>query len=466
MAPEMNFKKGNRWLLAFTGLLMSACSTLMTLSNTPQTPIVFVHGNGDSAALWQTTLWRFESNGWPSHLLHTIDVPYPLARDADDKPQAGRSSTTEHMQVLRAQVEAVMQKTGAKKVMLVGNSRGTYAIRNYICNGGGSQWVSHAVLGGGPNHGVQAIPSLNDANEFSGAGPFLKQLNASKNDKGDEVCGPTQWLTIRSDNNDKFAQPDGLWLGMKGRPTLVGFDGPELKGANNVVIPKIDHRETSFSPAAFEATFKFLTGQSPQHNIQVQSQIELNGKVFGLGVDPLQASSGNFVNNLPLQGAKLSVYAVDQQTGQRQGPPVHTRTLQADGQWGPFKGNSATAYEFELTAEGYATTHIYRSPFARSSNIIHMRPERIAAADRTSESLVIFTRPRGYFDASRDQISLDGKSDIPGVVKGVSAGNSTARIKMPEQPQRSVAAEFNGEKLRGLNWPASQNHVTVLELTY
>jgi len=90
----------------------------------------------------------------------------------------------------------------------------------------------------------------------------------------------------------------------------------------------------------------------------------------------------------------------------------------------------------------------------------------MAAADRTSDSLVILTRPRGYFDASRDQISLDGKSDIPGVVKGVSAGNSTARIKMPEQPQRSVAAEFNGEKLRGLNWPASQNHVTVLELTY
>jgi triacylglycerol lipase len=60
-------------------------------------PIVFVHGNGDTAALWQTTLWRFESNGWPRERLHAIDMPYPLARDDDSKAQPGRSSTAEHM---------------------------------------------------------------------------------------------------------------------------------------------------------------------------------------------------------------------------------------------------------------------------------------------------------------------------------------------------------------------------------
>jgi pimeloyl-ACP methyl ester carboxylesterase len=454
------------WLMAMTGLLMSACAPLTPSQNSQQTPIVFVHGNGDSAALWQTTLWRFESNGWSHHLLHTLDVAYPLARDADDKPQAGRSSTKEHMQALRAKVEAVLQETGSKRVILIGNSRGAYAIRNYICNGGGSQWVSHAILGGGPNHGVQAIPGLNDANEFSGAGPFLKQLNAPKNANGDEVCGPTQWMTIRSDNNDKFAQPDGLWLGMKGRPTFVGFEGPELKGALNVVIPKIDHRETSFSPAAFAASFQFITGKAPEHNILAQEHIELNGKVFGLGVDPLKADSGNFVNNLPLRGAKLKVYAIDTQTGQRQGHAVHAVTVQEDGHWGPFKANSHTAYEFELTMEGYATTHIYRSPFARSSNIIHMRPERLAAADRTTQAMVIWTRPRGYFAASRDRMLLNGKTDIPGVIKGVSAGNSSAKIRIDEFPQREVSAEFNSEKIKALTWPASQGHVTVLELTY
>jgi hypothetical protein len=154
------------------------------------------------------------------------------------------------------------------------------------------------------------------------------------------------------------------------------------------------------------------------------------------------------------------------QTGQRKGAAEHTSTIQADGHWGPFKANSRTSYEFELTADGYATTHIYRSPFARSSNIVHMRPERLAAADRSTQAMVLWTRPRGYFDASRDQMMLDGKTDTPGVVKGVSAGNSSARIRMAETPQRSVSAEFNGEKITGLTWPASQGHVTVLEITY
>lgn len=456
----------NGWLLAFAGFLMSACTTPMSTPHLSYKPVIFVHGNGDSAALWQSTLWRFESNAWPSHWLHALDVPYPLARDADDKPQAGRTSTTEHMQVLQDKVDQVLKQTGAQQVILIGNSRGGNAIRNYLCNAGGTKNVSHAIIGGGTNHGVQAIPGLNDANEFSGAGPFLKQLNAPKNERGDEVCGPTQWMTIRSDNNDKYAQPDGVWIGMKGRATMVGFDGPELKGALNVVIPQIDHRETSFSPEAFVASYQFLTGQTPLHKITPQTQIELNGKVFGLGLNPRQADSGNFVSNLPLQGAQLAVFETDPQTGQRQGAAVHRKTIAVDGQWGPFKANSRAAYEFELTAEGYATTHIYRSPFPRSSNLVHLRPERLAASERTKQALVIWTRPRGYFDASRDRMKLDGQSDIPGIVPGMGAGISSVRMRTSESPQRSIAAEFNGEHLHGLTWPASQGHVTVLELTY
>ena len=50
----------------------------------------------------------------------------------------------------------MLAATGASKVVLVGNSRGGYAIRNFIANGGGAATVSHAILGGAPNHGVWA----------------------------------------------------------------------------------------------------------------------------------------------------------------------------------------------------------------------------------------------------------------------------------------------------------------------
>ncbi len=151
-------------------------------------PIVFVHGNGDSGALWQTTVWRFESNGWPTGKLHAIDLPFPLARDEDPREQPGRTSTAEHMAYLKAEVDAVIQRTGAEKVILVGNSRGGNAIRNYIQNGGGETKVSHAILAGTPNHGIWAVRGMRESSEFSGTGPFLTSLNAPKNTRGDEVA--------------------------------------------------------------------------------------------------------------------------------------------------------------------------------------------------------------------------------------------------------------------------------------
>ncbi len=46
-------------------------------------PILFVHGNGDDAALWITTLWRMESNGVPRDRMFAINFIDPLARTDD-----------------------------------------------------------------------------------------------------------------------------------------------------------------------------------------------------------------------------------------------------------------------------------------------------------------------------------------------------------------------------------------------
>lgn len=450
------------WLGAAASLLLlTGCATRPSLQERP--PVVFVHGNGDTAALWHTTIWRFESNGWPRERLHAIDVPYPLARADDSKPEAGRTSTSEHMEFLKAEVDQVLQRTGARQVVLMANSRGGNAVRNYLQNGGGATKVSHAILGGTPNHGVWAIPGFREGNEFSGTGPFLTGLNAPKNAAGDEVTGPVRWMTIRSDNNDKFAQPDGRWIGMKGSPTFVTNAGPELRGATNVVIPRIDHRETAFSPAAFAAAFQFITGRAPATTaVTPESTITLNGKITGSGLNPTDPASGNYPNNLPLPGARITVFAIDPQTGQRLGNAVHTQTVNANGLWGPFAAGPTTPHEFVVSAPGYATTHIYRSAFARSSDIIHLHAERIAEADQSAKSLVTFTRPRGYFDPARDAMQFDGQTPPPGVLPG--AGVSSSKIKLPQATQRTVAAEFNGEKLVGLTWPVSENHVTVLEL--
>lgn len=448
-----------RSLMVAAAALAAACAQTPPAETLP--PVVFVHGNGDTAGLWITTQWRFESNGWPRDRLHAIHLPYPLARDADERPQAGRTSTAEHRAYLAAEIDKVLAATGARQVVLLANSRGGNAIRSYVMHGGAAK-VSHAILGGTPNHGVRNDPANNPGNEFNGAGPFLQALN-NQGAPGVEITPGPKWMTIRSDNNDKFAQPEGTWLGAPGKPTGVNFDGPELRGARNVVLPGIDHRETSFSPQAFAAAFEFVTGRAPATTgFTPEAQVVLDGQLSGQGLnnDP---ATGSFVNNLPLAGATVEVYATDAATGERQGAAAWRKTVGTDGRWGPFKADGRTAYEFVISAPGYAITHIYRQPFPRSSAIVNLRAERLLEADKTAGAVLTFTRPRGYFGLPRDRVVFDGQDPAPGIPSGV-AGLSVSKIKLPPGPQRAVVAQFNDQRMAGRNWPAADNHVVLLEL--
>jgi hypothetical protein len=76
----MTFKSrdlSRRALLVAAIVLPTACShTPPPAAATALPPIVFVHGNGDTAAL-VSTIWRFESNGWHATGCTAIDLPYP-----------------------------------------------------------------------------------------------------------------------------------------------------------------------------------------------------------------------------------------------------------------------------------------------------------------------------------------------------------------------------------------------------
>ena len=431
--------------------------------------IIFVHGNGDSAALWSTTLWRFESNGWPREKLHALQLILPQARSDDRVAQAGRSSTGDQMQQITAAVDQVRRSNAGAPVVLMGNSRGGLSIRNYIQNGGGDKTVSHAVLGGTPNHGTWNDPASLPGSEFNGASPFLMALNAPQGPAALEVTPGLKWLTIRSDNNDKYAQPDGLWIGSKGKPTNVSFDSPALKGASNVVLPARDHREVSFHPEAFAAAFEFITGFAPRvTGITPEMNVTLNGQVTSI--------AAGVPTNQPMPGTRVKVFGVAADSGARQGPALVDKLIGADGQWGPLRTDSRTALEFVVEVSTGADnkiteiTHIYRSPFLRSSDVVHLRPQRLAETDRTAASVLTFTRPRGYFGLPRDSVLLDG-STAPGIPPGV-AGVASSKLKLDSGAGRPVVAEYRSgglsERLVGVAWPATDGagaeHNVVLEL--
>src|SRR6185503_6921161 len=184
----------------------------------------------------------FESNGYKRNRLFAIDFSYPYALSNDSKVQPFRSSTEDAMKELSAFVAQVKKETRRRKVALIASSRGGNTVRNYLKNGGGAESVSHAVLCGTPNKGIVISDTLLVGSEFNGASPFLKGLNGGT----DDLIPGVELMAIRSDKNDKYSQPDARFVGQPGKPTGVGYDASELRGARNIVLDGLDHGEVAF----------------------------------------------------------------------------------------------------------------------------------------------------------------------------------------------------------------------------
>ena len=414
-------------------------------------PVVFVHGNGDSSALWINNMWRFEANGYRRNQLFAIDFANPVALRDDSKPEPSRSSTADQMKELAAFVTQVRTATRRRRVALVASSRGGNTVRNYLKNGGGAEFVSHAVLCGTPNKGIVISETLLPGSEFNGAFPFLKGLNAGP----DDLIPGVELMAIRSDHNDKYSQPDGRFVGAPGKPTGVGYDASELRGAKNVILDGLDHREVAFHKLAFAAMYEHIAGKPPASMFIAQEPLPvLNGKVTGI--------ADGVYTNLPVAGAEVEIYEVDAKTGDRKSSvAVHRKTTGEDGVWGPYVGRSDMNYEFVLRMSAQPVTHTYRSPFLRSSDVVHLRPAQFAKGDEGAGAIVSMSRPRGYFGVGRDKFSLEGKVP-PGINDGV-PGASTGKLAFDAQPSRTVMAVFNNETIPTRTWPAKDNHLVVAE---
>jgi pimeloyl-ACP methyl ester carboxylesterase len=416
-------------------------------------PILFVHGNGDHAALWMTTLWRMESNGLARDHLFAINFTDPQARSDDAVPQPNRSSTEDQRRELSDAIKELQRRTGAPRVALVGNSRGGNSIRSAVKTGDGAN-VSHAVLCGVPNHGVYDGDN-GLGNEFNGRGPFLRGLNEGES----EVTPGTSFLTLRSDGYDKYAQPDGRFLGKPGTPTGITAEGPALRGASNLVLGTIDHRETAYHPRAFREIYKFIAGREPDViAITPEPQVRLSGLVTG--------TPENVPTNRPVADASVEVFRTAPDTGERIGGAVHSSRTAADGRWGPAQVDPSWYLEIVLTAAGSTTTHFYRSPFPRSTDVLNLRAARpLGPDDAGAGAVVIMSRPRGYFGLPRDVVLLDGKEPTD-VKPGVPTDSVTTVRLSAAEVGRPVAALFNQERIVVRGWPAAENRISIAELTY
>jgi pimeloyl-ACP methyl ester carboxylesterase len=414
-------------------ILICCAATAQTPAGRP--PIVFVHGNGDDAAKWIPVIWLFESNGYARDRLFAIRFTDPAARADDRVAEPFRSSTTDQASELSAFVTRVLIETKAPKVVLVGSSRGGLTIRNYLKNAGGAAVVSHAVLCGTPNHGVMLLKA-NLGNEFNGNGYFVRELNG-----GSEVVPGVQFLTLRSDKLDKYAQPGG-----------AGYEGPALEGAVNIVLPGLDHREVAFHPRAFAEMYRFITGQAPsQLEIAPEERPVVSGVVTGF--------AGQTPTNRPLAGVRLRVFALEAGSARRTGAPILDITTSESGAWGPLTLDSRQRYEFALERDGRSVSY-FHSPVLRSTALLNLRfmPER----DGQSGGLQVFVaRPQGYLSRGRDPVKLDG-DETTQVPEGLPATDSVM-MSVPESKRSGVRVELRGETIYARPVKSGAHELSVAE---
>jgi len=375
------------------------------------TPIIFVHGNGDDATKWLPVIWMFESNSYPADRLHAIRLTDPMARRDNSKPEAFRSSTTDQAAELSAMVTRVLLETKAEKVALVGSSRGGMTIRNYLKNAGGAAVVSHAVLCGTPNHGVMATDTNLDM-EFNGKGHFLRQLN-----EGSELIAGVKFLTLRSDKLDKFAQAN------------VGFDGPALQGAENVVLPGLDHREVAFHPLAFAEMYRFLTGKAPERTKPVAEEApRLAGVVTSF--------AGMAPTNRPLAGVRVQVFGLAAESAERLATPLVDQTTDESGAWGTLAAKPDQTYEFVLSKDGRSVSY-FMTGLLRSTNLLNFR-----FVPQAEGPGVTVHRPQGYLSKDRDPVTVNG-APVATLQPGIPTLDAV-RIKTAESPLR---IQLRGETL-------------------
>ena len=264
------------------------------------------------------------------------------------------------------------------------------------------------------------------------------------------------FMTLRSDGFDLCAQPDGRFIGHPGVATNVTPDGPALKGATNILLGEVDHRETVCGPRAFAEIYKFIVGRAPAHRDRARDR--------GRPERPRYRRGGRHADqpsSRRLAGRDLSHLGGDRRAAGRRGAFEDTG---ADGARVPATFDATSPLEFVVAAPGAPVTHIYRSPFPRSLAELNLRPTTPPAKeDADAAAVVRMVRPCGDFGLPRDIVLIDGKepTDIPPGVPAV--WHTTLRLTTVEN--RPIIGEFNEERIVARPWPARDGHMAIMELT-
>ncbi len=283
--------------------------------------MIFIHGGSGVGAQFESQAQRFESNGYPADwvTVYEYDSSFSI------------NTITDVYNGIDQAVAALLAKTGADKVDILGHSLGTTVMV------GGT--IGTTVTPGWLN--TSAGRAAKVAHYVNIDGRTLTEL------PGTVVGVPVPTLA--------------LWAGR-------GLPGREIVGATNVTISDVTHVQCATSADSFVEMYKFFTGGVDPATKDIIPEFPFFIKLSGRALF--------FPTNLGVPDGTLQIWMVNGKTGRRlTSNPVATFPLSGDGSWGPFNAIGGVNYEFAIVRAGQFTQHFYYEPFLRSDHLIRLQTE-------------------------------------------------------------------------------------------
>jgi triacylglycerol lipase len=180
----------------------------------PLRPVVLVHGINGSSYDFDIVADRLEDAGWPPEFIYPFDAADPAWGCNVDNADA-----------IAALVDQAMAETCEPRVDLVAHSMGTLSSRYFVKNLGGADLVNSYATLGGMHHGLLSSCFAPDFlnvcvwQEICQWGDFVTQLNAPPS-----TPGYLNWVSIYGTADE-----------------TIPNDSSQLDGADNIVMPDVDH---------------------------------------------------------------------------------------------------------------------------------------------------------------------------------------------------------------------------------
>lgn len=272
-------------------------------------------------------------------------------------------STNDHaIEALGKLVDRVRSKTGARKVNLLAHSRGTLVSQTWL------------------NDSASNASKVNRYVNFDGAW-------------ASSLPGDVTTMAVWAESRDGFPE------------------GREIVGADNRNFPQKSHTEVVNSRGAFRAIYRFLLGKNPKTvNVvpEPPNRVTVKGRAL------------NFPANTGIDGGTLRVFPLNAKTGQRKGKAIYTKKLDATGNFGPFKVNGKTRYEFAVRRPDATTLHNYPEFFERDNHFYRvliapaLAPFLDPGPNHTNVSVTRMFEFRGdqTGTGANDQLRLNGRNVI------------------------------------------------------